>query len=432
MPARLRFVPVVPSGELPVWLPAKGSWSGTIASGTAISLNTAYSQRGNFPSRFLDTRVFDHLWVDYSGAAWNTYMGVYGAMIFGAAGGHAGAGNYQPQVDNGSYAWNADTREWFRLADLTYPGEVPDSDFVPTKNPPWTSDLLNDYGELATGVPSSSHTRALPCIIPPTWSGSQGGYCIPHLMAYHTGDGNVGAGYVHILDCDLALSVGSAAASAAGGGWSRVGPENPVSGRAWAGCVDSTRGYVYVANNGSSYDLSRLNLNTLAWADVTPSGWLGSGFYGKTIQYIPEFDLLIQMKEDFSLLLMPAGGAPLSYTLRTPTGATPTLVEDAGDNSGIGFVWCPDLPPYGAIVHWNSLDNTVSACYAPASPLSGTWNWVELAATNLPTQIVTYSQPNHLWYNRFQYAPTLKSFFVCTMPNDAYGGIVCFCPSEIP
>jgi hypothetical protein len=138
--------------------------------------------------------------------------------------------------------------------------------------------------------------------------------------------------------------------------------------------------------------------------------------------------MLIVMKQDFSIAVMAAGGSPLTLVTCTATGTPPNGGPPNGGDGG-GFVWCPDLGSYGAAVHYNYVTNVVKACYAPANPLSGTgWNWVTLSASNSPSG---RGDAVH-WYCRFQYAPALKAFFLCSMPNDSYGGIVCFRPSEIP
>jgi hypothetical protein len=112
------------------------------------------------------------------------------------------------------------------------------------------------------------------------------------------------------------------------------------------------------------------------------------------------------------------------------------------DNSGRGFVWCKDLGAFGAIVHLSINDIftdlavtrcEVYACYAPANPFTGTWTWAKLTTNNMPALATGTSYLNNrLLYNRFQYAPALKSFFLLGTPSDPSGGIVCFRPLEIP
>lgn len=427
---------------LPTWLPDKGYWSDPIGGSRPASLNTADSIKGQFLPLFTSTRNFWRLWNDYSGAVWNPHMGTNGAMLFGPGGGHTESIG-QAGCDNGVYAWSADTRQWSRLSDCSYPGMLSDSDWSYLKDYPWDSDLMNSYGEVATGVPASNHSRSVPCIIPPTWGGTQGSLCMPFLASLGK-TGNYNRAQAHKLDCASALSMGSSAASQAGGAWSRLGAYNTVSTRGWAATVDTNRGYVYLSNSASSYDLSRLNLNTNIWSDATPSGYSPT-WSGKTIQYAAELDMLIQMDRSLNLLLMPAGGSPLAMTTKVTQNKF-TLGYDEFDTSGTGFVWCKDLPPYGAIVHFNTpaqenvpatQDSSlikVYACYAPANPLTQDWTWSELISLNKPTSLFRATQyiNNYLWYNKFQYSSRLKSFFLCSQPDDAYGGIVCFRPQEIP
>jgi hypothetical protein len=149
------------------------------------------------------------------------------------------------------------------------------------------------------------------------------------------------------------------------------------------------------------------------------------------------------MNRSMNLALIPAGGSPLAMTLKTTANA-PTVGYDEYDTSGTGFVWCKDLGSNGAIVrfHTTAREDTPStwsvvkvyACYAPADPLTGPWTWAELQMLNFPSSLFrgTAYLNNYLWYNRFQYSEALKAFFLCTQPDDAYGGILCFRPLEIP
>jgi hypothetical protein len=430
----------VNSNALPSWLPAPGYWStpsNPVSGSKPASLNTASSQMGNFPPHFLSGRFFESLWNDYSGAVWNPYIGTYGAMLFHGGGHMAGQ---KAMADNGVYMWRADTREWSRLADVGWPGEVTDTDWF--TNGPYSTLYNTPSGEVATGVPAANHSRSVPCILSPAWSGSAGGFCLPSARSI----GNIGdlsSNFPHALNCATALSVGSAAAGQSGGGWSRLGGAHP-SGLTgiWAATADNVRGNLYIQaqNNGQ---LWRFNITANTWTDVSPSGYGSSGFQNRTLEYAPSLDCVIQMDANYDLAFIPAGGSPLTLTKRTTAGTKPTPNYDSDDGAGYGFIWCPDIPPYGAVVHLTTsnlfegpmLFCDINACTPSSSnPLTATWTWSKLVANNMPTTLhnpTSYMNNRHL-YKRFQYAPALKSFFFCTMPNDTYGGIVCFRPSEIP
>lgn len=426
----------VNSNALPSWLPAAGSWSGTIASGTAVSTNRADDSavKGDFPPAFPVSRSFGNgaLWDDFTGAVWNPHIGSYGAMLF-HGGGHSATTSYSPMLDNAVYIWNANTRQWGRMTDPMYPGSVPP--FVPYDwgwSVPRVGDNLTNadeplrtYGELQANVPASNHSRWLPCILPPEHGGgSQGSLVIPILAAVHiTGAGQ--STQSHVLDCAAAISAGSANGYTA---WSRQGGLNPYhDGRCWSACVDTTNGLIYVSGENSGA-LSRYNVATATYSNATPSGWSGSGFNSRAMVYSPLHQAIIALNSSANIGVVPTAltGA-LTLTSKVPTGTKPSAgLPSVG--SGGGATWCPDLGQYGALVHYDYVNKVVRPCYAPANAVSGTWNWGSpLASSNTPS----HGDAVH-WYNRFQYAPALKSFFLVSMPTDAYGGILCFRPSEIP
>jgi hypothetical protein len=448
-PRRITSTPTTITVSSPpsvAWLPDKGYWStpsNPVSGAKPASLNTASSQMGNFPN-FPSGRFFESLWTDYSGAVWNPHIGTYGAMLF-HGGGHMAGQN--AMADNGVYMWRADTRQWSRLADVSYPGEVTDNDWFGSVKP-YSPLYATPSGEVATGVPAANHSRSVPCILSPAWSGSQGALCLPVCRSI----GNIGdqaSNFPHELDCDLALQVGSAAAGQPGGGWSRIGTNFTSNGTAMSATADNSRGYLYIPF-GNINELHRFNIQTNTWSNVSPSGWFSTfGGTAWAIEHAPSIDCLLFMNTSFDIIVIPAGGSPLVATKKTPTGTKPTLGPDESDTSGCGFVWCPDLPHptvpgvFGAMVTLQMSDLVsgpmtrcqVSACYAPADPVNGTWEWRQLAQNNMPTGLwdsrASYYN-NKLWYKRFQYAPALKSFFLCSMPNDSYGGIACFRPVEIP
>lgn len=401
--------------SLPSWLPTPGSWG-------AVSLNTAESIKGNF-TFFTSSRNWNGpngLWDDFSGAVWNPHLGSYGGMMF-HGGGHA---TNSGMADNGVYAWLADDRQWRRLVDPTYPGDAPAGDWVFGVNEPYSYSGLNNFGELTPQVPASNHSRWLPCILPPSAGGSASGdFIVPFQAAIHTGGQSLGVARGHRLNVASALSLGSANANPA---WSRFAVANNGA-RGWAATVDTARGLVYCSHASPSYLLERYSVSAGTMTTVTPSGFVNDTIAGLPLQYAPEHDLLIIMTSGFSLRLMDASAGTLSMITPTITGTAPSGGAPSAGSGG-GFAWCPHLGSYGAVVHYNYSNHVVKACYAPASPLSGTWNWVTLSASNTPSG---RGDAIH-WYNRFQYAPALKSFFLCSMPNDSYGGIVCFRPSEIP
>jgi hypothetical protein len=417
------------------WLPTKGSWG-------AVSLNTAESIKGDFGPAFPSSRNLGSLFNDFSGAVWNPYIGTYGAMLF-HGGGHSGSGPYNgggnppytPMLENSVYMWRADTREWSRLTDPMYPGTV--AQFGPYD---WgwsvlrtiddlteADEPLKTYGELRTNVPASNHSRWLLGILPPTnGGGSAGSLVLPNLSAVHiTGAGS--SGQMHVLNCATALAAGSANGYT---GWSRLGSINSDNRRGWAGCVDTFNGYIYVSNAGfpSTYALNRYNIGAGTWSTTNPTGWSIGSDAALPIVYALTHHIMVLMRTDFTLRVINADATPMTIATATTAGSAPTGGAP-GSGSGGGTCWCPDLGSYGAIVHYNYVTHEVKACYAPSNPLGGgMWTWATLSSSNTP---VGRGNAEH-WYNRFQYAPALKSFFLCSMPNDSYGGIVCFRPSEIP
>lgn len=412
---------------LPSWLPPAGSWG-------AVSLNTAESVKGDFWPAFPSSRNLGSLFNDFSGAVWNPYIGTYGAMLF-HGGGHSATSSYSPMLDNAVYMWRADTRQWSRLTDPTYPGTVaPFGPYdwgwsVPRTQDDFTEadEPLKTYGELRTNVPCSNHTRWMLGVLPPAnGGGSQGSLVVPNVSAGHiTGAG--ASGQMHLLDCNSALSLGSANGYQA---WSRRGSVYSDNRRSWAGCIDTYNGYIYASCAGfpSTYALNRYNIATATWASANPTGWSIADDAAMPIVYALTHHIMVVMRSNFTLRVISADASPMTINTATVTGSPPTG-GGPGSGSGGGITWCPHLGSYGAIVHYNYVTHEVKACYAPSNPLGGgTWTWSTLSSSNTPSG---RGDAEH-WYNRFQYAPALKSFFLCSMPNDSYGGILCFRPSEIP
>jgi hypothetical protein len=130
----------------PAWLPAAGCWG-------KVSLNTVSDVKGDFPPKFPASRnVESSLFTDYTGGIYNPYDGASGCYV-------VHGGGHQQYLGNEVYQWSLDDRMWHRASDPTYPGEVDLSDWTSYKEPPYTSALLNNYGELATNVPASNHSR---------------------------------------------------------------------------------------------------------------------------------------------------------------------------------------------------------------------------------------------------------------------------------
>lgn len=423
----------------PAWLPDKGSWSTTLLGAKPASLNDANDIRGNFSPKFPSTRNWggaNGLFADFSGAVWNPHLGTYGGMMF-HGGGHATS---QGMLDNGVYVWLADDRSWRRLTDPgPYPGDlieygtgndekywgiasypVPGDDFSTANEP------LKTYGEVKTNVPASNHSRWLPCILPPgNGGGSQGSFILTNVTAGHNTGAGV-SGQMHALNCASALSFGSVNAYQA---WSRLGPIRDGNRRAWAACVDTYNGYIYASNAGfpSSYELNRYNIATGTWTTANPTGWNSSSDAAYPIVYAATHHIMVVLRDDFTVRVINADASPMTISTATVSGSPPSGGAPAVGTGG-GLTWCPDLGIYGAFVHYNYVTHEVKACYAPANPLSGgSWTWATLTANNTPSG---RGDAVH-WYNRFQYAPALKSFFLCSMPGDAYGGILCFRPLEI-
>jgi hypothetical protein len=179
--------------------------------------------------------------------------------------------------------------------------------------------------------------------------------------------------------------------------------------------------------------VTRYKFGSPGYETCSPSNW-GSTYFSShnssqaTMVYAPEIDCIIWLNTSYALAVttgvnagtnLPAvSSPPVSGTGNRPSSVTAER---------FGATWCKDLGSFGAIVCWDYRTNLVHACYAPSNPTSGTWTWAVLSSSNTPS-------PGDAiwWYNRFQYAPALKSFFLCSMPTDSYGGIVCFRPSEIP
>jgi hypothetical protein len=388
---------------LPAWLPAAGSWA-------QVSLNKAADVKGDHPN-FPSSRSLDFLFTDFTGAVWNPHIGTLGAYLL-----HGGG--HQQYLGNEVYAWKADTRQWEQLTVPTYPGTnsggtslVTLGDWTAFKEPPFASDLLETYGELALNIPASNHSRWHPCVLSPALGGgSSGSLLIPHQSAVHTSsNGSYKQG--HRFDCSTLQ-------------WSRLGGLNQISFqydlKAFSSCIDTQRGDVWTFGTSNA---SRYNVAGNAHTDIAISGYRGSGFEYKAAVYVPTVDRILLITGDWAMRMIDPSSPG---TMATPTisGANPGTVVDQNQNG----VWCPDLGANGAVVCMNFTAKIVKALYAPSLP-SGTWTWATLSASNSPS----YGDAQW-WYHRLQYAPALKSFFIASLAEGTLnsGGMWCFRPSEIP
>lgn len=378
----------------PSWLPSYGTWG-------QVALNTASDVKGDFPSSagwFPGSRDLNQLFNNYSGAVWNPYYGTYGAWFF-HGGGHA---TVQSRAENSVYAWETDTRKWVRLSDPTYPGEVPLSEWQASKEPPYNSDLLNTYGELATAVPASTHSRWHPCIIPPTLGGGpKGSLLVAYKSSIHTG-GNGQARQSHAFECSAKQ-------------WRRVGAPspNPTAERAWSSCLDTRRGVIYKPGEQRMW---RMALSTGTWSALSVGGY---SVNLSPCVYVDRHDVVVFINEGTrGISVMDASNASQIVSASTTGTPPPSQISQS-----LGLTWCPDLGPYGAICVFDYTSKVAYACALPANPLAGTWTWSTLAQINAPS----VGQSEWL-YNRFQYAPSLKSFFLCGAATD---GMWCFRPGEL-
>lgn len=387
---------------LPAWLPDRGLWA-------QVSLDTMASKKGDHPN-FPSSRNLDALASDFTGVVFNPYMGAHGAYLL-----HGGG--HQQYLGNEVYAWSADTRQWSRLTVPTYPGTnsvgtslVTLGDWTAFKEPPFASDYLNTYGELALGVPASNHSRWHPCILPPSLGGgAQGSMLIPYQSATHT-SGNGTFPQAHRFDCATST-------------WSRLGNLNTVIGsgvQCWASAVDTTRGDVWTFGQ---YSISKMVGATGTPVSVSVTGYNGTDFARTATVYVPSVDCFVIFDPAMTLRVVnPAGGALVAPTVSgTPPGAS------AGQsNNG---VYCQHLGANGSIVSMDFTNKVVKALAVPSNPYTGTWTWTTLSASNTPS----YGDAQW-WYHRLQYAPALKAFFVATLAEGTLnaGGMWCFRPSEIP
>lgn len=383
--------------SLPAWLPVGGAWA-------SVALNKVNSTtvKGDFPPQFPASRDVRQLFSDFTGAVWNPYYGTYGAWLI-MGGGH------QQYLGNEVYAWEADTRQWKRLSNPTYPGRnsagsslASLGDWAAFKEPPFASDLLSTYGELEAGVPASNHSRWHPCIIPPSLGGGpRGSLLIAYLSSIHT-SGNGGAHVAHAFDC-------------ATGKWSRVGTVSGVSdrGRSWSSCLDTKRGVIY---RPGEQVFTRMSLASGEWAD---SGIRinGTAYSNAPCAYVPTKDVVVLLTATGQIGIVDAS-LPTTITPASMAGTPPPPQP----GQSLGLTWVADLGPSGSICTLDYTTGAVYACGLPADPYKGNWTWSTLVRTS-PPALPTYSA-----YNHFQYAQGLKSFFLANGETDS---MWCFRPREI-
>lgn len=393
-----------PSPPVTDWLPARGSWA-------QVSLNRVdASLAGNFPPRFPSSRNMGIGGIsdNFSGAVWNPHYGVLGAWVLW------GGGHSQTSLENTVWIWAADTRLWTRLSSPTYPGDVPASpDWVSGDSNADFSEPLRSYGELVTGgAPAASHSRYHPCILPPgNGIGSAGALAIPYQSAFHLG-GNTISAQGHKFDFSA-------------GHWSRLGNLEPSAESSWSSCTDSA-GNVYRADNRN---LWKLSAGSSTWQAMSRTGWGSVGRYGPVL-HIPGLDLIAAFRlvgGALTLFVTPASPSSASVT-KPPMQSQGFGVSAEPDGSGapdIGMTWCADL---GGVAAFREATGEVWLLRPPsASPTTAAWVWSKLASTNAP-RLVRANTGVPL-YNRLQYAPSLKSFFICR--DISAFDMWCFRPQEI-
>lgn len=380
------------TSALPSWVPAAGTWA-------QVSLNTVNAAiKGDFPPRFLSSRSISAKCENYSGAIWNPYLGTLGAWVFW------GGGHSATDLGNEIYIWSADTQLWSRVTDPTYPGSV-------AVSPNWVSGDVNSaydeplrtYGELTAGVPAASHSRWNPCILPPgNGIGASGAFAVPFQSAFHIG-GNTQSAQAHIYDF-------------AAGTWSRKGNVDNTQIGGWTSCADTNGNLWRACHPGSPGNsrLQKLPAGGATWEIYNPSGWASLINRDGPLCYIPGSNLIAAWRlvsGALRLYLVDAASPSSAVVTATLSGTAPSVPAAGGYGvpvPAMGMTWCE---PLGAICGFLEGSKQVWALRRPTNPLTGTWAWTQLTASNSPTPFTASAGDPEL-YNRFQYAPALRSFVV--------------------
>ncbi len=369
--------------SVPSWVPAAGSWA-------QVSLNTVDATiKGDFPPRFLSSRSISAKCENYSGAIWNQHYGTLGAWMFW------GGGHSATDLGNEVYAWLADTRRYVRLSDPTYPGSV-------AVSPNWvTGDVnsaydepLRTFGELAVGVPAASHSRWNPCVLPPgNGVGAYGALAIPYQSAFHIG-GNTQSSQGHAFDCSAAQ-------------WSRVGDGGTALLGGWTSCADTSGNLYRALSNGS---VQKLAAGGSAWQTFNPSGWSGTVGREGPMLYIPGHDRIAAWRLNGGVLrlyLLDAASLSTAVVVPTLSGTAPSVPAAGGYGAPVpamGMTWCEPLQAICGFLEGSK------QVWALRRVTNTAWTWQQLTASNSPTLTGSAGDPE--LYNRFQYAPALRSFLV--------------------
>jgi hypothetical protein len=353
-------------------------------------------------------------------------------------------------LDTGTYIWNTGDRLWERYSDPVYPGDMPveipgigwggDNQATTVaawygvtfpdsySDPKWAS--YRDYGEIASNptdgyIPAADHNRYSLILIPPGfWGmGAKGGIFLPCVNSNHV----IGSSWqAHIFSFDTRK-------------WSRVGDNrafvSPKIGT--SGCMDGS-GNIYHWE-GDTYAIRRLLHNASTWSTLTISNLVSTFGVGVgAMVWVPgsycknTAGALVMLSgrtggtfdTRFSVINLDSGS--LSSTMPGEgnglTGTQPVVGGSDGDD-GAGLIWVADL---GALAFWSPANDSVYAIYPPTSPFTQNWTCSVLASSNTPS-IKKAGIPN--FYNKFQYAPALRAFFVV---GNAYDDDMwCFRPAEV-
>lgn len=380
-----------PSSSLPIWVPQPG-YLANVNLNTMRDVNPCGSGEGcTYSGVEGQGGLFD-----WCGGSYCKEMGAYGSLIM-----HGGG--HEAYYGNEVYNFDFETRSWSR----NFNGNVS----VPLPAGVNAATPIDQYGEVAPGVPVSSHTYQHLQPLPSEW----GGGALGSTLLVHISSGGP----------PIASSAWSHRFDHSTGTWSRYptdtsGLAPSVANKA---CFDTTRGVHWTTVDGTQ--VAKLtHLPAPAWQVFSvPSGGANFVWWNSVAAYCPTLDVMIvfdihsSFTNSFNLWYLPLSNLAAGWTLATHTGFT-----DSPLGAGPSIEWVPELGRFavydsGEIGNGQStlitdVGNSFVRWLTPPATLGGDWTFTTETFTPLPgnpTPGIYKGEKSWENFGRMRWIPSLKS-----------------------
>lgn len=374
--------------SLPAWVPsvAQSARTGIVSvasSGTVADVDPCPARNCNYSANEGQAAVMD----DWNGGVLVDNVTKTAERIIYHGGGHNG------YFGNEIYGFNLDEDA---------PAAIRLNDPYPTPGGasyPWNT----TFGELATGIPCSTHTNDQVQALPPDLGGGDEGsfLLLMHSSNHELGGGSTG--YAHA--CDIAEAIADANTTPAAG-WSRASTNAAsIGGSAQcASCFDTKRG-VYWLLQQNTENLQFYDPSTELWNDASPTVTGPHMALHSVATYDSLRDLIVIRDGGGSVRIIEPSDLSAGMTTVTTSGTAPSTAK--------GFVYVEALDR----IYTMSSGSDIGILEPPRDgldPATNTWVWrTESLTGSVPANDL--SRPT---YSRFRLAPRKRCFVVVNNTDD--------------